>query len=57
MGERKEATDNAWRTYYAAKTPGEREKMLGPIQAIEASAGRHRRDLEPVDGAQSPFRS
>ena len=37
-GERKEATDNAWRTYYAAKTPGEREKILGQIQALTKEA-------------------
>jgi hypothetical protein len=38
MGERKEATDNAWRTYYAAKASAEREKILGQIQAMTKEA-------------------
>src|SRR5262249_46970983 len=38
MGKRKEATDNAWRTYYAAKTTAERGKILGQIQAMTKEA-------------------
>ena len=32
--ERKEATDSAWRTYLAAKTTIERERILGQIQSL-----------------------
>jgi hypothetical protein len=32
--QRKELTENAWRTYYSARTSAERERILGQIQAM-----------------------
>jgi len=32
--QRKELTNNAWRTYYSARTPSERGRILGQIQAM-----------------------